>query len=183
MPAKGTKLTDEHKQALKEGREKAQKEREVEQAEVEARQETEAQTRADAQAEAAAEAEKVRRALLDKAVASPDTKAPGAATHSPTYEPTGESTDQGVAEWGPYSDYQIVTTPYGNYAVEPGYVMFFEEYQFFDDRMKQMRTSHRPVYVWRRHDANHGKTRDEIVRGLPPGARHQIRQPMAEPTV
>lgn len=178
MPRKGEKLSEEQKKAMAEGRKRQQEaEAEAVAADEAATAEIEAQKAAEQQA-AIERAQEQRRAMLDEANTSP--RIPDGPIHLPTFEPSGEGTDQGVREWGPYGDYTIVQTPYGSYAVEPGYVMFFEPYEFFDDREKRMRTSHRPVYVWARNDSNKGKTRDELVRGLPAGVRSKPK--VATPT-
>lgn len=176
MPAKGEKLTEEHKRKMQEGRRKwlESQEHQEEKAEIKASQEEERalneqheQDKARAQAEAAERAKEARRAMVEGDIP----ESPDPPTHRPTYEPTKEGSNQGVSEWGPYDKYEIVSTPYGQFAVEPGYVMFFESYEFFDDREKRMRTSHRPVYVWAREGKDKGKTRDELVRGYKPGSR------------
>lgn len=69
-----------------------------------------------------------------------------------------------ITTWGPYSEYAIVHTPYGEYAVEVGYKMEFEPYTFFDQKEMTMRSSFRPVYTWALEDRNFGKTRDELIR-------------------
>lgn len=191
MPAKGQKLTEEHKKAMLEGRQKwlDSQEYKDEQAEIEASQEEERKlneehekAKAQAQQEAIEKAKEARRAMVEGDV--PETpKAPERATHAPSYAPA--QPEEGREEWGPYDDYQIVTTRFGNYAVEPGYAMFFESYDFFDDREKRMRTSYRPVYYWHGDgppvyddegdlisgDKDYGKLRDELIRGYRPGER------------
>lgn len=191
MPAKGQKLTEEHKKAMQEGRQKwlDSQEYKDEQAEIKASKEEERKlneehekAKAKAQEEAIEKAKEARRAMVEGDVPQAP-KVPDPPTHAPTHVPAGS--DDGVQEWGPYRDYQIVATPYGNYAVEPGYVMFFESYQFFDDREKRMRTSQRPVHYWHGKgepvydddgnlisgDKDYGKLRDELVRGFRPGER------------
>lgn len=134
--------------------------------EADAKASAEAQAEAEAelarsQAEAAERAAKVREAMVDEAT-------PRVTAASPETPATVDARTQGSSEWGPYDQYEIVSTRYGQFAVEPGYKMFFEEYEFFDDREKRLRRSQRPVYIWALPGKNFGKTRDEIVRGFKP---------------
>lgn len=156
---------------LAEAREKAVEIREVDAEEKAAAEEEAEAAAAAAQAEAAERAARVREAMVDEAntpVAAP----------KPETAPSHDPRTQGSTEWGPYDTYEIVQTRYGQFAVEPGYKMFFEEIEFFDSREKRMRLTNRPVYVWVGRgpdDPNFGKTRDELVRGLRPGERAPLK--------
>lgn len=146
MPRKGTPLTEEHKKKMAEGRARIKAEREAaeqaEAAEREARlaEEGSEADRLAAQRKAFADAEAIRQAEANP----PAENMPPAATTAPTYTPSPQT--QGVSEWGPYDKYVIVSTPYGEYGVEVGYVMTFEKYTFYDKRSNTNREAHRPVY-------------------------------------
>ena len=150
MPAKGQKLSPEHKEALRAAQEKGRMEREQAKAEsVEDRQaKLEAEgTKAAADAAEAAEAE---------ALASYNEPRPHAAP-VPSTAPSGVT--QGVTEWGPYNDYTMVTTPWGLFAVEPGYVMRFNEREYFSQRERRNIVGHFPYHT----HAKTGKSRDEMM--------------------
>jgi hypothetical protein len=75
------------------------------------------------------------------------------------HAPTRTGGTQGVDEWGPYDDYVLVTTPYGQYGVPKGEIMHFREAQEFSNRARAMITVHLPVY----RQAKTGLTRDPIT--------------------
>lgn len=201
-PAKGQELTEEHKEKLmaardeaNEGQAEAREKHEEATAEFVAENEA---AKADAQQKALEEAERIRREQAEQALAEKKAREVPAPVTPPSFTPSGSAGAQSRTEWGPYAEYVLAETPYGRYAVEPGYVMFFEPYEFFDDREKRMRTSHRPVYIWygsgpaehdedgnvtKRADPNYGKNRDQLVRGLPDGVRAPVPGPVESQAV
>jgi hypothetical protein len=180
MPAKGQKLTEEHKAkmqaALRASEAEARAAEEAALAERQAYLAAEG-TQADAEAAEAAAGtiegpivEPVKADIAQavvlveegypqgyaEAVAeSPqNTPIPGGAP-APTTAPSAQT--QGFSEWGPYDDYTLVTTPYGVYAVEVGYVMTFVPHRYFNNREKREMITHLPVYT----NAITGRTRDQ----------------------
>jgi hypothetical protein len=75
-------------------------------------------------------------------VAEPEKVMPTEAVNAPTYNPQ----TQGVQEWGPYDDYVIVTTNYGQFAVPKGEVMHFEVDREFSRREGVWKIVHLPRY-------------------------------------
>ncbi len=73
----------------------------------------------------------------------------------PTHDPTLVSSVAN-AEWGPYDDYVLVTTPYGQFGIPKGEILWFEETQTFSRRAGTMVTIHEPRY----RSAKTGLTRD-----------------------
>ena len=173
MPAKGTPLTEEHRAKMQEALQ-AKKDAEAE-AEANALAERQAYleaegTQAQAEERAAAEGAEVPAQPIVEPIAAriadPVTEQPAAvpvqsAAPVPTTAPSSQT--QGVSEWGPYADYVIVTTPYGNYAVEPGYVMTFVPHRYFNNRERREMITHLPVYT----NIKTGRTRDQDM-GLAP---------------
>ena len=80
---------------------------------------------------------------------------PGAVT-APSATKTATKVD-GTTEWmdpidaqsryGPYRDYVLITTPYGEYAVEPGHVMHFEQREWFNPKEGRTEVRWFPVYT------------------------------------
>jgi len=79
-------------------------------------------------------------------VPEPEKILPAEPTNVPTYNPQ----TQGVQEWGPYDDYVIVTTNYGQYGVPKGQVLHFEVGKEFSRREGVWKIVHLPRY----RDAN-----------------------------
>ena len=190
-PKKGEELSPEHKEKLMAARDEALEKRwgEDQEAHEEATEEFVAENaaaKADAQQKALEEAERIRREEAAKASSEGRPRQAPSPQTPPSFVPTGEGAAQSRSEWGPYPDYVLAETPYGRYGVEPGYVMFFEPYEFFDDREKRMRTSHRPVYIWYGDgpdDPDFGRNRDQLVRGLPEGVRSPVPGPVESQAV
>jgi len=65
--------------------------------------------------------------------AAPELGKPGRVAHIPSNVPQGDET----REWGPYETYEIINTGFGEYAVEVGYVLFFEPQDIFNRKAGQ----------------------------------------------
>lgn len=104
----------------------------------------EAQARAENETRILREAETARQSAEQKNLPS-----------KPTHDPTLVS-KVANAEWGPYDDYVLVTTPYGQFGVPKGEILWFEEAQTFSRRSGTMITIHEPRY----RSAKTGLTRD-----------------------
>lgn len=63
--------------------------------------------------------------------------------------------------WGPFSDYQYVTTNWGEYGVPKGKVLFFETRQIWNNKEKRLQEYPMPYYV------NPGEPLVAKDRGLP----------------
>lgn len=74
----------------------------------------------------------------------PEPEQRGGPAVTATIAPTGQT--QGVDVWGPYDDYNIVTTPYGMFGVPKGEELFFVPETEFSTRAKRMVTVHLPHY-------------------------------------
>jgi len=90
-----------------------------------------------------------KQAMIDQAMGSvgspvgevlPEPEKVATAVHAPS------RAAQGISEWGPYDDYVLVTTPYGQFAVPKGEILHFEAVQTFSKRAGTMIEVHQPVY-------------------------------------
>lgn len=154
MAQKGEKLSPEHKKKLRDAQEKARMQKEQRKAESRAEREAKLEsegTQADREAAEAAEQAELEEYNRPRPHAAP----------VPTTAPSGVS--QGVTEWGPYEDYTMVTTPWGLFAVEPGYIMRFTERSYFSQRERRNVVGHFPYYTH-----IDGRSRDEKMGLVPP---------------
>ena len=82
----------------------------------------------------------------DMADASPAPLLAGGNVAAPVSPSSGGGENGDPGEWGPYNDYQIVNTGFGEYAVEKGKVLFFELAQQFQAKMGAFITVRLPRY-------------------------------------
>lgn len=93
-----------------------------------------------------AEADKAERQEQANLAAKPAPEVERVLPPEPVNPPTFNPVTQGVQEWGPYDDYVIVTTQYGQYAVPKGKVMHFAIDKQFSRREGVWKVVHLPIY-------------------------------------